>query len=70
MADETSSKAKQPPADAERERRADEARAYLHQTTGAEVTPAMERAGRALLERIADDTRRRATGSAPGGSAA
>jgi hypothetical protein len=54
---------------AEREQRAAEARDYLRRTTGAEVTPAMEAAGRNLLARITADTEQRAADAA-GSSAA
>jgi hypothetical protein len=63
MADEMNGQAEDPPAVAE-------ARAYLRETTGAEVTPAVEKAGRALLERIIADTEQRAADAVPGGSAA
>ena len=55
---------------AEREQRAAEAREYLHKTTGAKVIPAVEAAGRGLLNRIAADTEKRATDATMGGSAA
>jgi hypothetical protein len=55
---------------AEREQRADEAREYLQKTTGAKITPTMEAAGRALLNRITADTTKRATDAAAGGNAA
>jgi hypothetical protein len=54
----------------EREERAAEARAYLHKTTGTKVTPTMQAAGRALMDRITADTRKRAADAAAGGSAA
>jgi hypothetical protein len=61
--------AEETPTLAEREQRAADAREYLRRTTGAEVTPAMEAAGRTLLDRIAADTEQRAA-DATGGSAA